>query len=91
MRNLKKVLAMVLALVMSLSLLTIANAADFTDDSDIDYDEAVAVMSTIGVIEGFENSDGSYSYDPDSILTRVGSEKTEKKHTMPSRTSPSGT
>ena len=70
MRNLKKVLAMVLALVMSLSLVTIANAADFTDADEIDYEEAVAVMSTIGVIEGFENSDGSYSYDPDSILTR---------------------
>ena len=70
MRNLKKVLALVLALVMSLSLVTIANAADFTDSDDIDYEEAVAVMSTIGVIEGFENSDGSYSYDPDSILTR---------------------
>ena len=70
MRNLKKILALVLALVMSLSLVTIANAADFTDADEIDYDEAVAVMSTIGVIEGFENSDGSYSYDPDSILTR---------------------
>ena len=70
MRNLKKILALVLALVMSLSLVTIANAVDFTDDDDIDYEEAVDVMSTIGVIEGFENSDGSYSYDPDSILTR---------------------
>ena len=33
MRNLKKILAMVLALVMSLSLMATAGAADFTDAS----------------------------------------------------------
>ena len=66
MRNLKKILALVLALVMSLSLVTIANAADFTDSDDISYEEAADVMSTIGVIEGFENG----SFDPDGTLTR---------------------
>jgi hypothetical protein len=66
MRNLKKVLALVLALVMSLSLVTIAHAADFSDAAEIDYDEAVAVMSTIGVIDGVGNN----SFDPDGTLTR---------------------
>ena len=66
MRNLKKILALVLALVMSLSLVTIANAADFTDSDDISYEEAAEVMSAIGVIEGFENG----SFDPDGTLTR---------------------
>ena len=42
MRNLKKVLALVLALVMAMSLVTIANAADFSDNAEIDYSEAVA-------------------------------------------------
>ena len=66
MRNLKKILALVLALVMSLSLVTIANAVDFKDADEIDYEEAVAVMSAIGVIEGMDDG----NFDPDGILTR---------------------
>ena len=66
MRNLKKILALVLALVMSLSLVTIANASDFTDADDITYEEAADVMSTIGVIEGYEDG----SFDPDGTLVR---------------------
>ena len=66
MRNLKKILALVMALVMSLSLVTIANAADFTDNDDISYEEAADVMSAIGIIEGFEDG----SFDPDGTLTR---------------------
>ena len=66
MRNLKKVLAMALALVMSLSLVTIANAADFKDNNEISYKEAVDVMSAIGVINGYEDG----SFQPDGVLTR---------------------
>ena len=67
MRNLKKVLALVLALVMSLSLVTIANASiDFTDADDVKYEEAVDVMSSIGVIEGFETG----AFNPNGTLTR---------------------
>ncbi len=66
MRNLKKILAMALALVMSLSLVTVANATDFTDDADISYKEAVDVMSAIGVINGYEDG----SFQPEGTLTR---------------------
>lgn len=57
MRNLKKILALALALVMTLSLMTVANA--FNDDKDIDakYDEAVTVLSELKVFKGV--NDGS--------------------------------
>ena len=60
----KKLLALVLALVMSMSLVTISNAA-FSDAADIDYKEAVDVLAAVGVLEG---SDGKF--DPKAELTR---------------------
>ena len=49
----KKLLALVLALVMSMSLVTISNAA-FKDANSIDYKEAVDVMNAVGVFVGDE-------------------------------------
>ena len=66
MRNLKKILALALALVMSLSLMTVANAANFSDSADISYKEAVDVMVGIGVIDGMDDG----SFDPNGTLTR---------------------
>ena len=64
----KKLLAMVLALVMTLSLAVSANAA-FKDDKSIsdDYAEAVAVLNGMGVFKGYE--DGSFK--PDGNITRA--------------------
>ncbi len=66
MRNLKKVLALVLALVMAMSLVTIANAANFSDSADISYKEAVDVMTGIDVIDGLDTG----AFNPTGTLTR---------------------
>ena len=48
----KKFLSLVLALVMTMSLVTVASAKDYADASSITYVEAVDVLSTLGVLEG---------------------------------------
>ena len=53
----KKLLALVLALVMTMSLVTISNAA-FKDADKIDNTEAVEVMAAVGVLKGY--TDGSF-------------------------------
>ena len=68
----KKFLSLVLALVMTMSLVTIsAGAKDFTDDSKLNYKEAVDVMSAIDVIDGY--TDGSFN--PQGGLTRGAAAK----------------
>ena len=61
----KKLLALVLALVMSMSLVTISNAA-FKDANSIDYKEAVEVMNKVGVLIGDENG----NFNAKAELTR---------------------
>ena len=68
----KKFLSLVLALVMTMSLVTIsAGAKDFDDNGDIDYKEAVDVISALGIVDGY--SDGSFR--PDGSLTRGAAAK----------------
>ncbi|SBV93350.1 conserved exported hypothetical protein [uncultured Eubacteriales bacterium] len=73
MRNLKRVLSLALASVMLLGMMVIgAGAADttYSDQSTITKDEAVAVMSAVGVFQG---SDGKFS--PTGDLTRESAAK----------------
>lgn len=70
----KKFLSLALALVMALSLFTVASAAeykDLTDKDEITYSEAVAVLNKLGIIEGYE--DGSFK--PDTALNRAQAAK----------------
>ena len=67
MRNLKKILSLALALVMVMSLLTVAGAREFNDAADIEHTEAVEVMSSLGVING----KGNGILDPKGLATRA--------------------
>ena len=71
----KKFLSMVLALVMAMSLVTVsAGAKDFTDSEKLSgeqFEEAVNVMSEMGIIDGY--NDGSFQ--PQGTLTRGAAAK----------------
>ena len=63
----KKLLAMVLALVMTLSLAVSASAVKADEKINEDYAEAVAVLNGMGVFKGYE--DGSFK--PENNITRA--------------------
>ena len=68
----KKFLSLVLALVMTMSLVTVsAGAKGFSDNSKITYKEAVDVMSAVGVIDGYPDG----SFNPTATLTRGAAAK----------------
>ena len=70
MRTLKKSLCLVLALVFVLGLCTVGSNAAFakyTDMAKVTYDEAVEVLSGLGVIEGYPDG----SFNPTANVTRA--------------------
>ena len=69
MKNLKKVLALVLACAMVFSIGVTATAATAFPDvaEDASYAEAVNILSALGIIQGDENG----NFNPDSEITRA--------------------
>ena len=68
----KKFLSLVLALVMTMSLVTVsAGAKDFTDDSKLTYKEAVDVVSALKIVDGYKDG----SFNPQATLTRGAAAK----------------
>ena len=67
----KKFLSLVLALVMTMSLVTVSAGAAYTDADKVNYNEAIDVMSKIGVISGYEDG----SINPQGALTRGAAAK----------------
>ena len=68
MKTLKKTLCVVLAVVMVVGTLALtAGATDYVDDAEITYDEAVEVLSGMGIFEG---GDGN-AFDPQRSITRA--------------------
>ena len=61
----KKLLALVLAMVMTLGLATVSSSAAYSDAADVSLNEAVDVMSAVGVFQG---ADGKFS--PKANLNR---------------------
>ena len=74
MKNFKKVLALVLAVVMLLSFATVASAVTsdyYKDADDINYTEAVDVLGAIGVLNGFPDD----TFRPEATITRAQAAK----------------
>ena len=65
MRTLKKSLCLVLALVFVLGLCTIgASATAYSDDADIQYSDAVIVLTGLDVIEGDDDDGDGVPFEP---------------------------
>ena len=77
MRNLKKTLCLILALVFVLGLCTVGAAdIEFTDEKNIQYKEAVQAMAGLGILKGDDNDrDGKMEFRPKDSLTRAEAAK----------------
>ena len=77
MRNLKKTLCLVLALVFILGLCTVgAVGVNFDDENEIKYENAVKAMAGLGIIQGDDrDNDGKMEFRPKDGLTRAEAAK----------------
>jgi len=77
MKNLKKVLALVLAVVMIMSVVTVASAKTYKDaDAEAfkNYADAIDALSSLKILDGFKDGD-SYSFKAEDPFTRAQAAK----------------
>lgn len=71
MKNLRKVLALVLVVASVMSFTAMASAATYVDDAKINNDVAVEVLAALGVMNGKPAGDDKFNFDPQGIITRA--------------------
>ena len=75
MKNLKKVLALVLAVVMIMGVVSVASAKTYTDvKATDDYATAIDILSNLKILDGFKDGD-SYSFKAEDPFTRAQAAK----------------
>ena len=75
MKNLKKVLALVLAVVMIMGVVSVASAKTYTDvKATDDYADAIDALSSLNILDGFKDGD-NYSFKADEKFTRAQAAK----------------
>ena len=75
MKNLKKVLALVLAVVMIMGVVATASAKTYTDVKATDnYADAIDALSSLNILDGFKDGD-NYSFKADGTFTRAQAAK----------------
>ena len=75
MKNLKKVLALVLAVVMIMGTVAVASAKDYADvKADNNYAQAIDVLSNLNILDGFKTGE-TYNFQPDGYFTRAQAAK----------------
>ena len=75
MKNLKKVLALVLAVVMIMGTVAVASAKEYTDvAADNKFAEAIDVLSNLNILDGFKDGE-KYKFQPDGYFTRAQAAK----------------
>ena len=62
----KKILSMLLAVTMVFSMSATAFAADFKDTINVPQSEAIDVIETLGIVNGYDND----IFGPNDVLTR---------------------
>ena len=75
MKNLKKVLALVLAVVMIMGVVSVASAKTYTDVKATDnYADAIDALSSLKILDGFKDGD-NYSFKAEDPFTRAQAAK----------------